>query len=119
MGAQHGDVREVESTALDLEAPQLAADLLQAVHDVLHHDVLEGEEGEAGPVAEDAAVEAPGVVGAEEHGLQVRAAVGDGRELLVRGAAVEDLGELGDRRPGWWGWGHTQEMVESRILDTV
>ena len=42
---------------------------------VLDHDVLEGEEGELGPVPEHAGVEAARVVAAEEHRLQVRAAV--------------------------------------------
>ena len=37
----------------------------------------------------------PRIVAAQEHGLEVRAAVGDGRELLVRRAAVENFRELG------------------------
>ena len=97
MRTKNGDVTEIEAIALDLETAQLAAHLLQAVDDVLHHDVLQGEEGEARPVAEHARVEAAGVVAAEEHRLQVRAAVGDGGQLLVRRAAVEYLRELGVR----------------------
>ena len=82
---------------------------------VLDHDVLEGEEGEFGPVPEHAGVEAARVVAAEEHRLQVRAAVRCnhrhvskqivqpaapityGGELLVGGPPVEDLRELGVR----------------------
>ena len=85
---------------------------------VLDHDVLEGEEGELGPVPEHAGVEAARVVAAEEHRLQVRAAVRCnhrhmsqsivhslqvglsityGGELLVGGPPVEDLRELGVR----------------------
>ena len=44
---------------------------------------------------EDVYVHSAHGVGAEEHGLELRAAVGDGLELLVRGAAIEDLHELG------------------------
>ena len=53
------------------------------MNNVLHHDVLQGEEGEPGPVSEDRGVEAAGVVAAQEHGLQVWTTVGDGGELLI------------------------------------
>ena len=47
------------------------------------------------PVTEDTRVEAAGVVGAQEHGLQVWTTVGYGGQLLVGGSSVEYLGELG------------------------
>ena len=60
---------------MDLEASELSADLLEAGGDVLNHDVLQREEAQSGPVSEHTGVEAPRVVAAEKHGLQVWTAV--------------------------------------------
>ena len=60
---------------MDLEALELGADLLQAVDDILNHDVLQGEETEPRPVSEDPRVEVARVVTAEKHRLQIRTAV--------------------------------------------
>ena len=54
----------------------MRADLLETVDDVLDHDVLQGEEGEAGPVAGHAGGQRPRVVTPEKHRLEVGAAVG-------------------------------------------
>ena len=61
---------------MDLEALELGADLLQAVDDILNHDVLQGEETEPRPVSEDPGVEVARVVTAEKHRLQVGTTVG-------------------------------------------
>ena len=73
---QRGDVTQVKTITLDLESPELSADLLQAVDDILHHDVLQGEEAEPRPVSEDPGVEIAGIVTAEKHRLQVGTTVG-------------------------------------------
>ena len=73
---QRGDVTQVKTITLDLESPELSADLLQAVDDILHHDVLQGEEAEPWPVSEDPGVEVSRIVTAEKHCLQVRTTVG-------------------------------------------
>lgn len=70
------DITQVESAALDLEALELRADLLEAVDDVLDHDVLQGEEGQPGPVPEHAGIQRSRVVAPEEHCLEVGTAVG-------------------------------------------
>ena len=74
-GTERGYVTQIKTIALDLQSSKLGADLLQAVDDVLHHDVLQGEEAQPGPVSEHSGVEAPRIVATEKHGLQVRTAV--------------------------------------------
>ena len=70
------DITQVKSAALDLEALELRADLLETVDDVLDHDVLQGEEGEPGPMTEHTGVEGARVVTPEKHCLEVGTAVG-------------------------------------------
>ena len=70
------DITQVKSAALNLKSFELWADLLEAVDDVLDHDVLQGEEGELRPVAEHTRIQGPRVVAPQEHRLKVGTAVG-------------------------------------------
>ena len=56
------DITQVKSAALNLKSLELGADLLQAVDDVLDHDVLKGQEGEPGPVTEHPGVQRSRIV---------------------------------------------------------
>ena len=70
------DITQVKSAALNLKSLELGADLLQAVDDILDHDVLQGQEGQPGPVTEHPRVQRSRVVTPEEHCLEVGAAIG-------------------------------------------
>ena len=73
---KYSNITEVKTTALNLESPELRANLLEAVDNVLHHDVLQGQEGKSWPVSEHSRIETAGIVTAQEHRLQVGTTVG-------------------------------------------
>ena len=73
---KYSNITEVKTTALNLESSQLGSDLLEAVDDVLHHDILQGEEGKSWPVPEHSRIETSGIVAAKEHCFQIRTTIG-------------------------------------------
>ena len=94
-GAVDGDFDDVELNALDLEAEELFSNQIQTLENVLAIDVFQRQILQFGPSGEDRDVHSADVVGAEEHGPQFGATVGNRLEFLIAGSAVEDLGEFG------------------------